>query len=124
MKTSFKQIDELFNFKGLWEVASKCGLKITEIDDKYVIIVSELYQDNPGTSITQAACLLAEQICETYNLPKENIVYIEHNPAMNSKLSFYDEEFYRVKFDLINNKFSNPQCRLLNKEEIEIFLVK
>ena len=124
MKTSFKQIDELFNFKGLWEVNSKCGLKITKKDDKYIVIVSELYHHNTGTSITQAACLLAEQICEAYNLPKENIVYVEHNPAMNSKLSFYDEEFYMVKFDLIDDKFTNPQCNLLNKEEIENFLVK
>jgi len=121
MKTSFKRIDEIFNFKGSWGVHSKCGLKIVKKDDKYIVMVSELYQDNPGTSITQAACLLAEQICKTYNLPKKDLVYIEHNPAMNSKLSFYDEEFYQVKFDIVDDKFSNPQCEILSSEKIDFF---
>ena len=122
MKTSFKIIDKIFDFKGLWDVHSKCGLKIAKKDEKYIVIVSELYQDNPGTSITQAACLLAEQICGTYNLPKKDIIYIEHNPAMNSKLSFYDEEFYLVDFELKDDKFSAAKCKLLSGEEIDLYL--
>jgi hypothetical protein len=119
MRTSFKNIDEIFDFKGLWDIPSKCGLKITQQNEKYIVMVSELYQDNTGTSITQATCILAKQICEKYHLPKNEIVYIEHSPDMNSKLSFYDEEFYLVEFDIENNNFVNPQWKQLNGKEIE-----
>ncbi|MDR1182510.1 MAG: hypothetical protein LBL13_11085 [Bacteroidales bacterium] len=121
MKPLLKETVEIFDFKGLWDVHSKCGLRIMQKDDKYIIIVSELYQDNPGTSITQATCSLAKQVCEAYSLPKEEIVYIEHNPDMNSKLSFYDEEFYLVTFGLNNDNFSNPQWRQLTTAEIKDF---
>ena len=122
MKASFKNIDKLFDFKGLWDIRSTCGLKIVQQKDKYVVMVTELYQDNPGTSITQATCILAKQICEAYQLPKNEIVYIEHSPDMNSKLSFYDEKFYLVTFDIIDDNFVNPQWKQLNSKELELII--
>lgn len=99
MKTPLNNIDEIFEFKGLWDIYSKCGLKILQQNNKNFVVVSELYQDNPGTSITQASYVLAKQICEKYGLVLEDIVYIEHNPDMDSKLSFYNEEYFEVKFN-------------------------
>ena len=122
MKTSFKAIDEIFDFKGLWEMPSKCGLKITQKGEQYIVVVSELYQDNPGTSITQAVTLLATQICEHYQIPAHEMTYIEHNPDMNSKLSFYDEEFYLVDFDVEDVVFKNPRYRKLSSNEIKELL--
>ncbi len=124
MQTSFKEIDELFEFRGLWDIPSKCGLKIIQQKDRYIVMVSELYQDNPGTSITQATSTLAKQICEVYNLPKKEIIYIEHNPDMNSKLSFYDEEFYLVEFDMNDDSFVNPKWAQLTAEQVKGFLDK
>lgn len=124
MQTSFTEIDNIFNFKGLWETPSKCGLKIISQTDKKIVIVSELYQDNPGTSVTQAACYLLEQICLQYNLPKDKITYIQHNPKMNSKLSFYEEEFYLVKMKLNGENFIEPEFIKIEKEEIEKFYEK
>jgi hypothetical protein len=40
---------------------------------------------------------------------------------MNSKLSFYDEEFYLVSFNMDHDGFSNPQWRQLTAEEVRIF---
>jgi hypothetical protein len=119
MKTSFREIDTIFDFKGLWDIPSKCGLKIIRKDNQYRVIVSELYQDNPGTSITQATALLAKQICDAYTIPLSDMIYIEHNPNMNSKLSFYDEVFYHVKFDIQDNRFLNPQWKQLTEEEVK-----
>ncbi|MDR0604967.1 MAG: hypothetical protein LBG80_11755 [Bacteroidales bacterium] len=124
MKTSLKEIVDIFDFKGLWDVHSRCGLRIMQKNDKYIVIVSELYQDNPGTSVTQATSSLAKQICEAYNLPQEKIVYIEHNPDMNSKLSFYDEEFYLVTFNMDHGDFSSPQWRQLTTDEVKNFFNK
>lgn len=123
MKTSLNNIDEIFVFKGLWDVESKCGLKIIEKGDKYVLIVSELYLDNPGTSITQASTILPKQICEHFEIPFDKIIYIEHNPDMNSKLSFYDEEFFLVTYNIINNEFTNPIYKQLINKEIKNYIL-
>ena len=114
MKVSKEYYDEIFEFKGEWDMESSCGLKIREIDGKKYVIVTELYQDNPGTSVTYAGKKLADQICEAKNLKLEDIVYLECTPNTNSKLSFYDEEYFQVDF------FADMQhkYRQLSKEEV------
>jgi hypothetical protein len=99
MKVPKEYYDEIFNFNDHWGLPSACGLKIRQYDGKTYVIVTELYQENPGTSITYAGQTLAEQICEAKGLDLSNIVYIECAPDTNSKLSFYDEEYFLVDFD-------------------------
>lgn len=98
MKVSEKYYDEIFEFKGQWDMASSCGLKTRVVDGHTYIIVTELYQENPGTSVTYAGLSLAEQICEAKGLKLDEITYLECNPDTNSKLSFYDEEYFEVDF--------------------------
>lgn len=99
MKVSEKYYDEIFEFKGQWDMPSSCGLKIIRKGDDTYVIVTELYQDNPGTSVTYAGRSLAEQICDAKGLDINKIRYIECNPNTNSKLSFYEEECFEVDFD-------------------------
>ena len=113
MKVPEKYYDEIFEFKGQWDIPSKCGLKIIEQDKKTYVIVTELYQENPGTSVTYAGRSLAEQICSEKHFKLEDITYIECTPDTNSKLSFYDEEYYEVNFDI-----ERPSYRLLEREEV------
>ena len=114
MKVSPEYYDEIFPFKGEWDMESSCGLKIREVDGKTYVIVTELYQDNPGTSVTYTGRKLADQICEAKALKLEDIVYLECTPNTNSKLSFYDEEYFLVDF------FADMQhkYRQLSKEEV------
>ena len=98
MKVPEKYYDEIFEFKGQWDMPSSCGLKTRVVDGKTYIIVTELYQENPGTSVTYAGRSLAEQICEAKGLKLDEISYLECNPDTNSKLSFYDEEYFEVDF--------------------------
>lgn len=116
MKVSKEYYDEQFDFKGQWDMPSRCGLKIFNVDGVPVIIVTELYQENPGTSVTYAGESLMHQICEAKGLDPEQVRYIECTPDTNSKLSFYDEEFYEVNF-----KASQPgeKYRMLTKGEVE-----
>jgi hypothetical protein len=118
MKASFNNIDEVFDFQGLWGQESKCGLQIVYKGGKFVVIVSELYQLNPGTSITQAATALAGQICQKHDIPPNDLIYFEHTPEMNSKLSFYTEEFYRVEFRIENGYFAEAFYNKVEKCEI------
>ena len=113
MRVQEKYYDEIFDFKGQWDMPSRCGLKILK-SDKPVVIVTELYQDNPGTSVTAAGRSLAEQICRSKGLNIENIVFLHCNPDTNSKLSFYDEVFFEVIF----SDNSEPSYRQLNAGEI------
>ena len=118
MKVSEKYYDEIFNFKGQWDMPSACGLKIRTAGGKTYVIVTELYQDNPGTSVTYAGQSLAEQICENKGLDINSIVYLECNPDTNSKLSFYDEEYFEVNFS------ADPQHRYrqLSPDEVKAII--
>ena len=114
MKVSPKYYDEIFEFKGQWDMPSSCGLKTRDFEGKKVVVVTELYQDNPGTSVTYAAKSLFEQICEAKGYSADSVIYVECNPNTNSKLSFYDEEFFEVDFS-----GERPSYRLLSADEIE-----
>jgi hypothetical protein len=121
MKTSLDKIDSIIEFTGSWGIMSKCGIKHFSFNGKDVILVSELYKDNPGTSITQVTTSLAMQICEKLNIDPVSLIYIEHCPEMNSKLSFYNEEFYKVDFELADGKFVNPSWKMLTMDEINMY---
>jgi hypothetical protein len=115
MKVPEKYYDEIFDFKGQWDMPSRCGLKIVS-GQRTTVIVTELYQDNPGTSITSAGKSLAEQVCHSKGLNLSEIMYLECSPNTGSKLSFYDEEFFEVDFI----KGSEPVYRQLAADEIRL----
>jgi len=112
MRVPEKYYDEVFDFKGQWDMPSRCGLKIIK-KEKTVVIVTELYKDNPGTSVTAAGKSLAEQVCQKKGLNLNEIMYVECNPDTGSKLSFYDEEFFEVDFS-----GSEPAYRRLAADEV------
>lgn len=119
MKVPEKYYDEVFQFAGQWDMPSSCGLKIINKNEKTYVIVTELYQDNPGTSVTYAGGSLVKQICDKKSLDMQKIVYIECNPDTNSKLSFYDEEMFEVSYQIENGFPTDLQYRQLSKEEIK-----
>ena len=122
MKAIFPQNQVTFDFRGLWDLPSKCGLRILERGERVVVMVSELYQDNPGTSIAQVSASLAMQICSAYGLDYNRIIYIERNPDMYSKLSFYEEELFLVRFDIDENGLKNPSWERLTTEQIRQYI--
>ena len=112
----------IFDFKGLWEIPSKCGVRIWERENCQVVIVSELYRENPGSSIAQVSASLAMQICNVYGLDYKRLIYIEHNPAIDSKLSFYDEEMFLVRFDTDDFGLTNPSWERIDVEQIKKYI--
>jgi len=119
MQVPEKYYDEIFDFKGQWDMPSRCGLKIIR-GKRPVVIVTELYQDNPGTSVTTAGKGLAEQICRSKGLNLNEIMYLECCPGTGSKLSFYDEEFFEVNF----SDGQEPVYRQLAADEIKDLISK
>jgi hypothetical protein len=119
MKVPEKYYDEIFNFRGQWDMPSSCGLKIINKDNSSYVIVTELYQDNPGASVTYAGYALARQICDSKSLSLNEITYIECNPDTDSKLSFYDEEFFEVTFPEATGESGKAKYRQLSSGEIK-----
>lgn len=111
--------DEIYHYKGLWDVPSICGLKIVKKEDKTIVIATDLFDDNPGTSITEWNTKLAKEICDKNNIDHKNLIFIEHTPKKDTKLSFNQESFFQVSFDLIGEKFDNPKWEELKKEEVD-----
>lgn len=122
MKICSDKIESIFEFTGLWGIPSKCGIKRISFPGKEIFIVTELYKDNPGTSITQVTISLATQICERYNIEPKNIIYIEHAPDMNSKLTFYKDNYYLVQFDIEEEKLTNPGYKELDENALNNYL--
>lgn len=119
MKVPEKYYDEIFQFAGQWDMPSACGLKTIIKNGKTYIITTELYQENPGSSITYTGGSLIKQICDKKGLNPADIIYIECNPNTNSKLSFYDEEMFEVSYQLEDGMPTNLAYRQLTADEIK-----
>ena len=111
--------DQIYHFNGLWDVPSICGLKIINKKDNTIIIATDLFDENPGTSITEWNTKLAKELCNKYEIDYNKLIYIEHTPDKKTKLSFNQESFYKVNFDIVNDKFDNPQWEQMTKEEVD-----
>jgi hypothetical protein len=119
-----KYQDQLYHFKGLWDIPSICGLKIVKKADKAIIIATDLFDENPGTSITEWNSKLAKELCDKNDIKYQDLIFIEHTPNKDTKLSFNRETFYKVNFDISDNGFVNPQWEELTKEDVDKLLTE
>ncbi len=119
MKTDSKYIDEIYEFKGLWDVPSFCGLKIVTKQDKTITIATELYDSNPGSSVTSWVEKLATELIKKHNIDHNNLIFIEHSPDRKSNLEFYKETFDKVTFEWDGEKFVKPSWARMTKEEVD-----
>jgi hypothetical protein len=111
-------IDQIYHFKGAWDVPSFCGLKIIEKIDKTIVIATELYDSNPGSSVTSRVDKLATELINKYNINHEKLIFIEHNPDRKSSLEFFKETFDRVNFEWDGTKLMNPSWERLSLEKV------
>ena len=73
--------------------SARCRVRI----NGNTVIATEL-PDNPGMSITNAAASVAMQVCQCYEIPLEQLIWIEHYPA---------ESGHEETFDLVHFKYNN-----------------
>jgi len=116
--------DQVYHFKGLWDLPSICGLKIVKKKENTIVIATDLFEENPGTSITEWNTKLAKELCEKFEIDYSKLIYIEHTPDKKTKLSFNHETFYKVNFQVENDKFENPSWEELSKEEVNILITE
>jgi hypothetical protein len=125
-KTEFsKYMNSYYDFKGLWDSPSRCGLEvIRRKDSKVLVIVTEIYRQNPGTAVTECVASLATGLLKEYNVTPENFIFIEHSPDLKSKLTFYGETFDLVSFDWDGNNFANPVWKRLTHEVVDAMMME
>jgi hypothetical protein len=111
--------DRIFDFKGRWDAPSRCGLKIVKKQERHIAIVTELFEDNPGTSITEFNTELAAIIIKEFNLDPEKLLFIEHNPDRGSKLDHYQESFEIVRFQRNGARFCDPEWERISRDRVD-----
>jgi len=118
MKGQDQFVEEMYHFKGEWGIPSLCGLKIVKKKENAIILVTEFYDTNPGTSITNWNTYLAQEICQKYRIDPNRMIFIERTPKMSSTLSFYQETFDRVTFAWDGESLTDPQWERISIEEV------
>jgi hypothetical protein len=118
-------MDRYFDFKGMWDSPSRCGLKIVNRKDgKVLVIATEIFRQNPGTSVTEWCAPLASQVLKITGISPELFIFVEHTPDLRSKLAFYEETFDRVAFEWDGEKFINPKWSRLTREQIDAMMAE
>lgn len=115
-----KYMDRYFDYLGIWDSPSRCGLKtMKRKDGKTLAIATEIYRQNPGTPVTEWCAPLATQIMLEQRCPDEDFIFIEHTPDMGSKLAFYEETFDLVNFEWDGEKFTTPKWTRVTAAEVD-----
>lgn len=99
MEEKQKYIDEIYHFNGKWEMPSLCGVWIRKKEDKTLVILTEMYEENPGSSVTGMVSTVAAEVVKKYQIDPEEAVFIVHNPERSSKYEFFAESFYRAEME-------------------------
>jgi hypothetical protein len=116
-------VDLFYDFKGTWDVPSRCGLKMVKKAATDIVIATELYLENPGTSVTEFSNKLATLIVQDYDLDPTRCCFIVRTPENNSKLTFLNEFFSRAHMEWDGQKFSKPRWEPLSKEQVDALLI-
>lgn len=89
-----------FHFLGLHNRPSCCRLHVFQERPERpcsVVVVTEL-DDNPGTSVTNAAEHLATVVCDLYTLDPERLRWIEHYPRRKGCKSEFDWVVFKRQY--------------------------
>lgn len=113
-------MDRYFDFKGHWDSPSKCGLKVVHRKDGNVLaIATEIYRMNPGTPVTEMCAPLATSIMQSIGCEPDRFIFVEHTPDMGSKLTFYEETFDLVNFDVEDGRLVNPRWTRISPTRVD-----
>jgi len=99
----------IHNFSGFWNIPSRCHVRLLDDEDKPLIVICSQLAKDPGTSVTNAAELIAKQI---QNYLSQN------NLTLSAAIQRYvkSSRFTKMLDDLI--------CRLRDSKNLTIFTLE
>ncbi len=107
MEEQKKYVDEIFHFKGKWEMPSLCGVQQRKQDGYTLVILTELYEQNPGSSVTGMVAEVATEVVKKYEIDPATSRFIVHNPQRGNKYEFFAESFYEARMKWEGEKFTS-----------------
>ena len=118
MEEKKKYIDEIFHFSGKWEMPSLCGVYVRRKGDRTLVVLTEMYEENPGSSVTAMIGPLATEVVGKFDIDPLTAEFIVHNPERSSKYEFFAESFYRAEMEWDGNKYCNIEWEKLDNPGI------
>ena len=116
--------DETFEYLGLPPFPSKCRLRAFEEAGKRTVVITTELPDNPGTSVTNAAALIAEQVYQWLERPERGITLIEHYEK-DGEEAYAEERFALVAFpQREGGHFADAAWRHIEKSDVEKMIAK
>ena len=112
-------IDKIYDYENLYGRKSKCGLQIFDKKGFTYVIATDIYDGNPGGSVTDYTAELAMQISKEFDIDLDKMIFIQHSPELKSSLEFYREAFYKVSFENNNGILSKPDWDEIERKELE-----
>lgn len=106
MEEKKKYIDEIFHFSGKWEMPSLCGVYIRKTGHGTRVVLTEMYEENPGSSVTAMVEAIATEVVRKYQIDPLTAEFIVHNPERSSKYEFFAEMFYRAGMHWDGERYS------------------
>jgi hypothetical protein len=111
-------VEEIYHFTGHWEMPSLCGLMIRKKEQGVLVLLTELYEENPGSSVTGMIEPLATRIVNQYGLEPGSTEFIVHNPERSSRYEFFAETFYKADMKWDGERFFSVQWEKLEDWKI------
>lgn len=102
-------MSERFDFQGLHKCPSFCYIDIHR-HEECVVVIATNPQDNEegaGTSVTNYAEHIATEVCKSYDIPQDKLVWIEHYDYRNRSYRRTQEETW----DLVSFKRERTPIR-------------
>ncbi|MDX9905652.1 MAG: hypothetical protein RBS55_03595 [Bacteroidales bacterium] len=106
MNNQDKYTREVFYFSGQWEMPSHCGILKEERDGMTYVILTEMYETNPGSSVTSMIETIAKDILSIYGMDPGKAEFIVRTPMRNAHYTFYAETFYRALMKWDGERFT------------------
>lgn len=112
-----------YEFTGYHGSKAHCRLRIYGGDpDRPSVVIATEAEDNPGTSITNAAESLATRVCQDFRLDPDTVLWVEHyrDRAFFGGRPQFQERFDLVSFDRSpDGSFRHPGWRPLARASVE-----
>ena len=91
---------------------------------RYLAVATDLGDQNPGPSVTNAADLVAEAVCERFDLSPSDVTFVEHydgrigNTASTNRRDGV-EDYDAVVFQTDRRPLAQPTWRPMRKHQVE-----
>ena len=113
----------LYEYPGFRNCYSKCDLEIVRSVGRTTLVICTELENNPGTSVTNAAEIIATRLCqEDPTIDPEGLIWVEHYPERSAgrKQTPYPETWDMVVFThRAGRTFRRPTWRRVSAEEVQ-----